>query len=158
MQEFWLQSPVDYTVRTTGTNWNQYWQGWVDLVTAVESQGRDFIGLAYGSAGDTAKMSFEKASFLLAWDGGGSVFVYNPLDGSDPWNPAWTTDIGTPTGARYAVGAGWRRDYTGGTVLVNPSPSASQTFALGRTYTSPDRSAVSSVTLPPTSGMVLTGT
>ena len=46
-------------------------------------------------------MSFEKASFLLAWDGGRSVFVYNPLDGSDPWNPAWTTDIGTPTGARY---------------------------------------------------------
>jgi hypothetical protein len=64
-------------------------------------------------------------------------------------------NIGTPGEAAYAVGAGWRRDYSGGTVLVNPSASTSQTFALGGTYIGPDGTATSTVTLPPTSGVVL---
>jgi len=158
MQEFWLQSPVDYSMRSTGGNWNQYWEGWLNLVSAVQSQSRDFIGLTYGAQGDSQKMRFGKASFLLAWDGGGSVFVYNPLDGSDPWSPDWTTNIGVPVASKYQVGQGWRREFTGGTVLVNPNPSTSQTFQLGASYLAPDGSTVSSVTLAPVSGMVLTST
>jgi hypothetical protein len=38
--------------------------------------------------------------------------------------------LGRPLGEHYAVGAGWRRDFQGGSVLVNPS-SSSVTFNLG---------------------------
>ncbi len=158
MQEFWLQSPVDYSVRSTGGNWDQNWDGWVNLASAVEAQGRDFIGLTYGTQGDTAKMRFGKASFLLVWDGGGSVFTYEIRDGSDPWSKSWTTDIGVPNGKRFQVGQGWRREFTRGTVLVNPSPTGTQTFSLGATYLQEDGSPVTSVTLGPTTGLVLTST
>jgi hypothetical protein len=64
-------------------------------------------------------------------------YAYNIKGSSaDTTNSAWTASIGTPIGAKVAVGVGYRRTYTGGTVLVNPSPSASQTFTVnGASYT-----------------------
>jgi len=61
--------------------------------------------------------------------------MYN--DGStDPTNGAWTAGIGTPTAQKEQVGVGWERAYSGGTVLVNPSASVSQTFTVdGTSYT-----------------------
>ncbi|HEY4869400.1 MAG TPA: hypothetical protein VII79_05275, partial [Candidatus Dormibacteraeota bacterium] len=98
-----------------------------------------------------------RASFLLAWSGRtGSALFYRPdPDLVDPYAAEWTNDVGTPAGNRYAVGAGWRRQFTGGTVIVNPSAGASQTFALGGTYRMPDGSSASSITLGPTSALVL---
>jgi len=156
MQENWLQSPTDVThLRSDGSEWDNNWSGWENLVSVAQSMGRDFVGLTYGSSANTQAMRYGQASFLLNWNGGGGAFIYE-VAGADPWASDWTRTIGTPGAAAYAVGAGWRRDYSGGTVLVNPSPSASQTFALGGTYIGPDGSALSSVTLAPTSGIVLT--
>jgi len=125
----------NHTLRAAGTAWNQQWDGWQRLIGVAQSMGDDFVGLEYNSATDTAAMTYGKASFLLEWNGGGSVFIYK--DGStDPTNGAWTSDIGTPTAPKMQVGVGWERDFTGGTVLVNPSPSVSQTFTVnGTTYT-----------------------
>jgi hypothetical protein len=53
------------------------------------------------------------------------------------------------------VGVGWMRRYTAGIAVVNPHPSASQTFSLGRKYTDEDGASRSTVTLGPASGMVL---
>jgi hypothetical protein len=101
---------------------------------------------------------YGKASFLLAWNGkGGGFFWQSKYASVDPWNQAWTTWIGTPSAARYQVGVGWRRNYTAGTVLVNPSPSAAQTFNLGASYTTPAGQTVTTVTLQPTTAMILTG-
>jgi putative glycosyl hydrolase-like family 15 (GHL15) protein len=157
MSEYWEQLPPDPTqLRASGTSsWTQHWDGWFDLVQVAQSGGADFFGLMEGSTTSTNLMRYGKASFLLGWDGSGGSFVYHPS--GDPWNLEWTMDIGQPSGARYPVGAGWRRDYSGGTVLLNPSPSASQTFSLGGTYTRADGTAVTSVTLGPTSGLVLKG-
>jgi len=158
MWENWLQNPNDIAaLRADGPEWNNNWTGWENLVSVAQSMGRDFVGLTYGSATNTQAMRYGKASFLLKWNGGGGAFVYE-VAGADPWAADWTANIGTPSAAAFAVGTGWRRDYSGGTVLVNPSPSASQTFALGSTYIRPDGSAVSSVTLAPLSGLVLTST
>jgi hypothetical protein len=108
--------------------------------------GDDFIGLEKGSSTNTTAMTYGKASFLLEWNGGGSVFMYSAR-GSDPTNGAWTTNIGKPARAKVRVGAGWERAYTGGTVLVNPSASASQTFTVkGKSYT-----------LAPTTARILKG-
>ena len=64
---------------------------------------------------------------------------------------------GQLVGGKYRVGVGWRRDFAAGTVIINPSGSESQTFALGGAYTTADGSTVSTVTLGPAQALVLRG-
>lgn len=142
-------------LRTSGSAWYQNWDGWQRLVQVAQSMGRDFVGVMYGSGSDTHAMTYGKSSFLLDWDGAGGAFIYTPKDGSDPTNVATTIQIGRPAGAKKQVGAGWMRPYTGGVVLVDPSPSTSQTFRLGGTYLTSSGTPVTSVTVAPTSGMIL---
>jgi hypothetical protein len=155
MCEYWVQLSSDTSkLRPSGTSsWTQYWDGWADLVNVTQNAGADFFGLLEGSSSSVNTMRYGKASFLLEWNGSGGAFVYH-MD-ADPWNPEWTMDIGQPSGGKYQVGAGWRREYTNGTVILNPSPSASQTFSLGGTYKRADGTAVTSVTLQPTTALIL---
>ena len=116
------------------SDWHGYYNSWLSIVDTAQSLGKDFIGGGHGIATDTNKMSYGKAAFLLKWNGSGrGSYYWMPTDSSDPWNPAWTTPIGSPSGAMYAVGSGWRRDYSGGTVIVNPNKpgGSSITFSLG---------------------------
>ena len=129
--------------------WTGHWLSHLGQAAAAQDAGADFFAGMKGSAGETGKMMYGKASFLLVWDGSGGGFFWQSNDGSDPWNPAWTTDIGTPQAARYQVGVGWRRQYSAGTALVNPHYSSAQTFSLGGSYLTPSGSTVTSVTLPP---------
>ena len=147
------------TLRSSGTaSWMQNWDGWQRLIGTAQAMGKDFVGLTYNARGDTRTMMYGKASFLQEWNGGGSAFIFNPTDNSDPWNTAWTTDIGQPAGAKQHIGSGWMRQYTSGIALVNPSASASQTFQLGGTYLTPTGASVTSATLTPTTGLILRST
>jgi hypothetical protein len=93
---------------------------------------------------------------LLDWNGGPSALVFEPTGGpTDPWNAEWTADLGAAQGARYQVGSAWRRDFAGGTVVVNPTSASSATVALGRTYVRADGSAVTTVTLAPATAVIL---
>ena len=156
--EYWLQSPTDKShLRGEGSSWNDNWTGWASLVLVAQNLGRDFFGMTYGSTANVQAMRYVRASFLLYWNGADGANLYQNESG-DTWSTEWTMTPGTPTGSRFAVGVGWRRPYSGGTVLVNPSTTSSQTFALGGTYLMPDGSSVSSVTLGPKSGLVLRST
>jgi hypothetical protein len=129
-------------------------------VDSAQSLGKDFFGgmVYHGETATTmaAEMMYGKAAVLLKWNGKGGGFVWHQSN-ADPWNPAWTTDIGAPSGAMYAVGSGWRRDYTRGTVIVNPNkPTGSRiTFKLGRKYVTPGGQTVTSVRLQPVTAMIL---
>ena len=80
--------------------------------------------------------------------------ILAPGTGIDPWSDEWTIDIGAPKGQRYRVGNAWRRDYTAGTVIVNPSASRVE-VDLAASYLMPDGTPVLSVPLDPQSGLVL---
>ena len=122
--EYFEQASDQVLFYNDPNNWHGFWESWLGLVDVAQNAGVDFYGGMKGSATDTGKMMYGKASFLLKWNGKGGGFFWQMNDtASDPWNPAWTTNIGTPKAARYQVGVGWRRDYTGGTALVNPSPT-----------------------------------
>jgi hypothetical protein len=156
MAEYWEQSPID--LRPFDANpayWTGHWAGWLRLADAAQRAGADFFPLQHGSPADVATMTYGKASFLLMWNGSGGGYVFEPQVRADPWNPAWTTAVGKPKGGRYRVGVGWRRNFTGGTALVNPNPAKAQTFRLGGTYLEPDGSPVTSVTLSPVTGLIL---
>jgi hypothetical protein len=155
VEENYAQTPDGTALRASGPEWNQKWDADESLITTVQSLGVDFLGAMYGSRSDTRAMSYGKASFLLAWNGGGGAFLYLTGNYADPWNPAWTTNVGRPASARQRVGVGWMRRYTDGMALVNPSVSKAQLFRLPGRYLEPTGASVRSVTLAPTSGLVL---
>lgn len=148
-----------YGLRATGPNSNQGWDGWARMPAVVQRLGKDFIPITYGTSDDAgiAKSTYLKASFLLGYDGGRSAFIYETGSSSDPWmgGAPWTANVGKPTTPRQRVGVGWRRTFTRGLVLVNPSPTTAQRFVLERRYWSATTSSDHSVTLSPVSAQIL---
>jgi hypothetical protein len=158
LNEYYQETPDgNDTLRSTGNAWSQNWDSWQRLIQTAQSLGKDFVGLTHGASDDTRGMSYGKASFLLDWNGGGGAFIFDPdnNENANPWNPAWTADIGRPAAAKQRVGSGWLRRYTDGVALLNPNPSNSQTFQLGGNYLTPDGQTVNHITLQPTTGLIL---
>jgi hypothetical protein len=167
VDEYWLMNwDSSGSLRLGGTAaCNQNWDGWQRLVGAAEAMGKDFIPVTSGTsdAAGVNKSTFLKASFLLDYNGGTSAFIYsagglgNYSTTADNWmnGAAWTLDIGQASGAKYQVGVGWRRNFSGGTFLIDPSPTTSQTFDLGGSYVLPSGSSTTSVTLTPGSALIL---
>ena len=156
MAEYWEQSPIDLQpFNNNPPSWTGHWAGWLRLADAAQRAGADFFPLQHGSPADVRTMTYGKASFLLVWGGSGGGYVFDPQASADPWNPAWTLPVGKPLGHRYRVGVAWRRSFTHGTAIVNPSPSRTQTVRLGGSYLQPDGTAVTSVVVPPVTGLIL---
>lgn len=148
MKEWWVADSL--RVRS-GDDW-EYGQRFLQEAGA---QGKPFLGVTYGSIDNHALMAYARASFLLDWNGKNGALLYHAGRHVDPWSPEWTIEVGTPVGDRYRVGRAWRRDYTDGTVFVNPSATLSVTLELDGTYLTPEGSARRSVRLEPMSGTIL---
>ena len=150
-REYWMR--WDDSENFTGPNWDST----LTLYEDVEALGVGFLALTYGPGheGVLQGQRYGRASFLLAWDGvADSAWGYQD-EQIDPWTAEWAIDPGLPTESRRADGVGWRRAYTGGTVLVNADESAEQTFSLDRPHIDGDGNRVSEVTLQPGQAMVL---
>ncbi len=119
--EYWSQNPANPTqVRTTGGQWYQQWDNWQNLVKVAQNAGVDFFGLTYSGSSSPGLTRYARGSFLLDWHGRGGAVSIEPKDGSDPWNPAATTDIGLPAGSKIQIAPGvWQRQYSAGIVVVN---------------------------------------
>ncbi|HVA61413.1 MAG TPA: putative glycoside hydrolase [Mycobacteriales bacterium] len=154
MYEYWSKYGHDSSYARLGdAGWG--WQ--MQQADDVESAGKIFLPVTYGDINDTTSQTYARASFLLTWNGGQAGQIWSPTStNTDPWQPAWTASVGTPTGARTQLASGvWQRQFTAGQVLVNPSTTATVTVPLGATFTEPDGTAVSAVTLGPTQAAVL---
>jgi hypothetical protein len=152
VREWWSKNSTGYTGHYNDAGWD-----WSDSFLRLTQQaGKIFIGVTYAPADDVRSMRYARASFLLDYNGGSSALIFEPAQGSvDPWNAEWTVDLGAATGARYQVGSAWRRNFAGGTVVVNPTAGSSATVSLGASYLMPDGSPVTTVTLAPTTGVIL---
>jgi hypothetical protein len=126
----------------------------------TEQAGKIFLGLTYAPKGDERSMAYARANFLLFDDpanGGALIFEASDPEAQDPYSGSWTADVGTPVGPRFQVGSAWRRNFSGGTVVVNPT-SSTVTVSLGAPYATLGGSVTSSVTLGPASGAILRST
>jgi len=68
----------------------------------------------------------------------GRVWRDAALRGPDPWNSAWTTNIGTSSASKFTVAPYadvWERQFTHGIVVVNPTRSAVNVTVGGASYT-----------------------
>jgi hypothetical protein len=165
--EYWQMHWGDGAVRLSGSAscGGQNWASWQRLVPAVQGMRKDFFPLTSGpsDAAGVAKSTYLKASFLLEYNGGASALIYaaggnSNYDASvDDWmgGAPWTLDLGRPLGPEYRVGTGWRRNFKGGTVIIDPDPAAAQTFVLRGDYSLPDGTAPASTTLAPGTALIL---
>ena len=157
--EYWEEAANSKTpFDTNPCCWTGHWLNWLKLADAAQANGTDFFAAGKGTADNTQLMSYLRGSYLLVWNGkgGGFSYTHQPFDNTDFWNPAWTTYIGKPKGARFQVGVGWRRNYSQGTVIVNPNPSKSQSVNLGGSFKTIDGKSVTSVVVQPRSAAILT--
>ena len=98
----------------------------------------------------------ELASYFLIRDGADAIASDFKADPAN-FSPRWDLDLGRPLGVRYRWKGLWRRDYRGGSVLVNPPDTVERPLrASGRSTI--DGRSVAELTLPARTGVVLLGT
>lgn len=132
------------------------WTDELEHMEAIQQTGASYSAVVYGATNEAEVQRYARATFLLGWDGRpGSALIFRATNASDAWGPDWTTDIGFPTGARFGVGDGWRRNFTGGTTIVNPHPHNAQVFKLDGSFRRADGSCTDNVRLAPGSALVL---
>jgi hypothetical protein len=116
MQERWsvAWSFIDYVSESK-------WRSDMVLAEQTQSQGKYVILVAPGNKADANRQNFAFASFLLI-SNGKAAFRYAD---DDLYTEVWlynnyNVNLGDPLGARYQTGTSWRRDFTGGHVIVDP--------------------------------------
>jgi hypothetical protein len=97
------------------------WEQQMQMVLQAQAMGKTVILVAQGGQYDQQREEFALASYLLV-NNGLAFFRYTD---SDHYDEDWTyanlsLDIGASLGERYAVGRTWRRDFTRGSVTVDP--------------------------------------
>lgn len=152
-QEYYSKWGTASSEWLAGSDWTYRQQ----FQAITEQAGKIFLGITYAPKSDARTMTWARANFLLfdePANGGALVYEFSDPEAQDPYSPVWTADVGSPAGARFQVGSAWRRNFSGGTVLVNPT-SSTVTVALDKPYLRDDGSSTTSVTVGPTSGAIL---
>jgi Hypothetical glycosyl hydrolase family 15 len=146
---------------STGYVWDWGPDGWaaqLEQVREAEAQGKYFLGVAHSRADDTRAATYGLATMLLASEGRSSFSL-----AQDYTNETWFAEydraarLGTALGPYSRLGPVYRRDFVGGTVLVNPSQSTVH-VELGSSYAASKGGGVRSLALAPTSGVILLAT
>ncbi|MDQ4143323.1 MAG: putative glycoside hydrolase family 15 protein [Actinomycetota bacterium] len=132
---------------------DEEWEAQLAIMSAVNRAGKPLLAIAPDWGIESLR--YGRATFMLGWNGDGSAFFHDSDLESSAARDELTMEIGAPLGDRYKVGVGWRRDFTRGVALVNPSSSEWQHFSLGRSYRTADGTVVESIDLAPATGRLL---
>jgi len=153
----WTNTPLNSFRNLTG------WKQDVDMLVDAGNKGKSVITLVQVDPNlkpTQAQLDqwhkYALASFLLGTNGK-SYFRFN-LTRTGPGTPSpWdNAPVGTPTNAYFKNAPGaYERDFTSGKALVNPT-TATVTVPLGGSYYTLGRQRVTSVTLAPHTGEVVT--
>jgi hypothetical protein len=132
-----MQNPNNLTSLRNSTS-NVYpgsFANFLDLQSVCNQNGVAFLPVQHGSSTMVNAMRYGRGAFLLEWDGSHGAFTFGDFL-SDPWNSAWTADIGTPTTAKSQPTSGvYYRPFTKGWVLVNSNTTATIQTVNGVSYT-----------------------
>jgi len=128
------ESISEYTMYLDGlmseawvTPWNNSWRSvdrWeedLQFAEELQAQGKHLILVSQGDLNNIQRQEFAFTSYLLVADGDASFRYAN----SDSYNEPnlymnYQFNLGAPLGERYQVGNGWQRDFTKGTIFVDP--------------------------------------
>ena len=101
------------------------WETHLALAEQTQAMGKSIILVSHGTQADLELQNFAYASYLLIANGKAS-FRYAS---SSAYNQAWLYDnyklnLGAPLGPRYKSGSAWKRDFSNGSVSVDPTSHA----------------------------------
>jgi hypothetical protein len=121
----------------------------------IHSQGRHVWFDGVVSNGSTSDLEYGLAGYFLTSDGQDAIG--NTPSGGTPgdWFAGYDASLGDATGARYQWNGVWRRDFTGGVVLLNEPGASTKTLALGGSFRNTAGATVTSVTLGAGAGAIL---
>ncbi len=97
------------------------WEEQLALIEQTTSLGKSIILVAQGTRDDLSRQTFAFASYLLI----ANDQTYFRYTDADHYDEIWlymnySVSLGEPLGARYRQDNLWRRDFSNGTVLVDP--------------------------------------
>ncbi|MGH3080178.1 MAG: putative glycoside hydrolase [Gaiellaceae bacterium] len=143
---------------SVGYVWDWGADGWAAQLAQVreaEAQGKYFLGIAHSRSGDPKAATYGLATMLLASEGRSSFSLAQDYT-SETWFGDYdrALQLGAPAGPYSRLGPVYRRDFARGAVLVNPSQSTVH-VELGASFALGDGAVVHSVSLQPTSGLIL---
>ena len=96
------------------------------------------------------------ASYTYVYAGNGAGFTGSPSGyGTFYDRSVYHLPIGVPSSRLYASHGLELRNYSGGLVLVNPASTTSYHLALDRRYLDAERRSITSLVLPPATGIIL---
>lgn len=152
--EYFVKWGLDRSgARFEGADWR--WK--MEMAAWCADRGVPLLAVTYSNRDDIGAQLFHRATWLLTWNGrtGASIFVPYE-DDVDHWTTVATAEVGQPTQARHEVGSSgvWRRDFTGGTVLVNPT-ARPRVVQVGDGYRRLDGREVAGVRVAPRAGVIL---
>lgn len=129
---------------------------WMEYIDRVHELGTNVL-LLDQSAKTVAEQTFNLASGLLVSNGMDLVSTqqYEVISPRSIWS-GFDTDLGDALGPRERDGSLWRRDFTGGLVIVNEPGFADHLVELGGEFRRLDGSVVERVLLSPREAVVLT--
>jgi hypothetical protein len=139
--------------------WNEtQWKQDVDMLVDANAGGRSVLAVTKVWVPATpaqidAWHRYAEATFLLG-AGPTAYFEFRADTALSDDDPLSHLAIGTPTGAYAKVNGVYRRDFTLGRVLVNPS-SVTTTIDLGATYVTFGGATVTALTMKPHSAAIL---
>jgi hypothetical protein len=136
------------------------WKQDVDMVADHGARGKTVMAVTKLWSSATPEQrniwhEYALASFLLGYSGSKGAFVFLN-EKALKFEPQWAAQVGNPSGGYAKASPGYyQRTFTKGKVFVNPT-SSTFTVALDGSYRTLDGRTVSSITLPPNRGAVLT--
>jgi len=121
MDEAWA---VDWH---TGYRSVSEWNAELALAEQTQNNGKYAILISQGDQSNTNRQGFAFASYLLI-SSGRAAFRYTNYDnyGRTWLYPNYAIDLGSPLGPRYSQGNLWKRDFTNGSVSVDPANHTAQ--------------------------------
>jgi hypothetical protein len=160
MAEAWLRRQDDVaTWYPTTSQWLQN----VNMVAQIERQGVPLLTITKmwttaTQAQQDAWRQYALASYLLGTQGTSAFFfsISWTISRTTP-HPWYATALGSPQGAYGFVSASgvYQRTFATGLVLVNPN-TAPHSVTFGHTYYTLSRQAITSATMAPNTGLILT--
>jgi hypothetical protein len=132
------------------------WQTQLDEIASTEAMGKQFLAITHVEPGDTQAVRYGWASALLGANGHTVFFAAYDYTG-ETWSSEYEVPLGAPTSvATKIAGGAWKRTFTGGLVVVNPTTTA-VSVSFGGSYSGSGLTNATGATLGANSAVILTG-
>jgi hypothetical protein len=152
MDEMWLKWG---STAGEGYRGEAQWRTQLNELKETERQGKIFIAKPQSANTDAEAARYGYATLLLGTRGRAG-YSFGDSTVETPLLPEYSLPIGDPVAPEKRLAGGvHRRAFSSGLALVNPT-SSTHSLSLGGTYSGSGLSRVSSVTMAPHTGLVLT--